>query len=78
MAYVGKGDGAALAAAGLTPADCDHLPDDRPVRIVAVGGAGNPCPCGGTHVRSTSELGRVTVRAIKVAKGKTTVKYAVE
>jgi cysteine desulfurase len=78
VAYVGKGDAGALVAAGLTPSDCDHLSDDRPVRIVAVGGAGNPCPCGGTHVRTTAELGRVTVRGLKVAKGKTTVKYAVE
>lgn len=39
------------------------------VRVVSVGGLG--CPCGGTHVRDTAELGAVKVEAIKV-KGKVT------
>ena len=49
------------------------LPPDRAqwgsgwVRVVTVGGQG--CPCGGTHVRDTKELGRVRVEAVKV-KGK--------
>jgi len=58
------------------------LPADRNlwgsgwVRVVCVGGLG--CPCGGTHVRDTKELGRVKVEGIKV-KGKVTrVSYTVE
>ena len=76
--YVHKSDSPSLAAAGLSSADCAHLPDDKPVRIVSVGGAENTCPCGGTHVGSAAELGSVTVRAIKVTKGKTSVKYTVQ
>ena len=58
------------------------LPADRNlwgtgwVRVVSVGGLG--CPCGGTHVRDTSELGKVKVEAVKT-KGKVTrVSYTVE
>ena len=49
------------------------LPSDRSlwgsgwVRVVCVGGLG--CPCGGTHVRDTQELGQVKVEGVKV-KGK--------
>jgi len=39
------------------------------VRVVCVGGQG--CPCGGTHVSDTKELGAVKVEAIK-SKGKVT------
>jgi len=39
------------------------------VRVVSVGGQG--CPCGGTHVNDTKELGGVKVEAIK-GKGKVT------
>ena len=58
------------------------LPADRNlwgtgwVRVVSVGRLG--CPCGGTHVRDTSELGKVKVEAVKT-KGKVTrVSYTVE
>ena len=45
------------------------------VRVVTVGGQG--CPCGGTHVLHTGELGKVKVEAIK-SKGKVTrVSYTV-
>ena len=77
VAYIDKGDARGLAGSGLTAEDCAHLPDGKPVRVVSVGGPDNPCPCGGTHVRSAQELGAVTVRAIKVAKGRTTVKYTI-
>ena len=39
------------------------------VRVVNVGGQG--CPCGGTHVRDTKELGAIKVEAVK-SKGKVT------
>ena len=46
------------------------------VRVVCVGGLG--CPCGGTHVRDTQELGKVKVEGVKV-KGKVTrISYTVE
>ena len=51
------------------------LPPDRAmwgtgwVRVVCVGGLG--CPCGGTHVRDTRELGKVQVKEVKT-KGKVT------
>ena len=46
------------------------------VRVVTVGELG--CPCGGTHIRDTSELIKVKVEGIKV-KGKVTrVSYTVE
>lgn len=77
VVLVSKEDAAALAEAGLAPADCAHLPDGAPVRVVAVGGANNTCPCGGTHVRHTGELRSLTVRSVKVAKGRTSVKYVV-
>ena len=58
------------------------LPADRAlwgkgwVRVVDVGGQG--CPCGGTHVKNTAELGKVKVEALK-SKGKVTrVSYTVE
>lgn len=46
------------------------------VRVVCVGGLG--CPCGGTHVRDTAELGKVVVTGLK-GKGKVTrVSYTIE
>jgi len=39
------------------------------VRVVTIGGQG--CPCGGTHVNDTSEIGSVKIEAIK-SKGKAT------
>ena len=39
---------------------------------------GLACPCGGTHVTSTSELGRVVVDGIKVKGKATRVSYHVE
>jgi Ser-tRNA(Ala) deacylase AlaX len=58
------------------------LPADRSlwgtgwVRVVCVGGLG--CPCGGTNVRDTQELGKVKVEGVKV-KGKVTrISYSLE
>ena len=65
-----------------TACPANALPPDRAmwgsgwVRVVCVGGQG--CPCGGTHVRDTRELGTVKVEAVKV-KGKVTrVSYSME
>jgi len=51
-----------------------YLPKDKPLRIVTIGGL-EPLPCGGTHVRSTSELGSLKVTRVKARKGNTKVSY---
>lgn len=64
---------------GLDPVtDFAHLPMDAPIRIVAIGEPTNTCPCGGTHVKSANEIGKLIVTKIKAAKGKTKVSYVVE
>jgi len=68
-------DAAALAAAGLVPGDVAHLPAGATVRIVSVGGACNTCPCGGTHVRSAGEIGRLVLTRVTSKKGKTKLSY---
>jgi Ser-tRNA(Ala) deacylase AlaX len=42
------------------------------VRIAVV--AGGPCPCGGTHVKSAVEIGKVEVTRIKATPKKRLVK----
>ena len=49
--------------------------DFAPVRVVRVAGGG--IPCGGTHLRSTGELGSITVTKCKVKKGVTKISYSV-
>ena len=34
------------------------------LRVVAVGGAGCACPCGGTHVTSTGQIGRLVLKKV--------------
>ena len=46
------------------------------VRVVDIGGLGS-YPCGGTHVKTLKELGRVVVRSIKRQKGISRVSYEV-
>lgn len=36
------------------------------------------CGCGGTHVKSTAEIGQITIRKIKSKKGMTRISYAVQ
>ena len=48
----------------------------RVVRIVGEGG--EVYPCGGTHVDTTEECGKTTVRKISRSKGTSRVSYAVE
>ena len=47
--------------------------DVAPVRVVYVAGGG--IPCGGTHVKSTGEIGKITVTKCKVKKGVTKISY---
>lgn len=55
--------------------DFDSYKDDEPIRVVTV--AGYPCPCGGTHVRSTSALKKRAwnLTGIKCKKGVVRIKY---
>ena len=49
---------------------------DIQVRVVGV--AGNlMCPCGGTHVQRSSELGKVNLVQLKSKKGNTKLYYNV-
>ncbi|KNC71565.1 hypothetical protein SARC_15895, partial [Sphaeroforma arctica JP610] len=43
------------------------------VRYVTV--AGTECPCGGTHVKSSAEIGGVEAYSVKTKKGMTKVYY---
>ena len=53
------------------------FPRDERVRVVGV--AGNLlCPCGGTHVSSSSQLRGVKITRVKSKKGATKVSYIVE
>ncbi|KAF2633360.1 alanyl-tRNA synthetase-like protein [Macroventuria anomochaeta] len=53
------------------------MDDDDGVRVVEIGDAGS-YPCGGTHVKTTKECGRVVIRNIKRQKGITKVSYEVQ
>ena len=53
--------------------DVAHFAEEAQVRLVSVGG--NVCPCGGTHVKSTGELGVVEVTKIKTKKNVTRISY---
>ncbi|KAK9768363.1 hypothetical protein K7432_001090 [Basidiobolus ranarum] len=48
--------------------------EENPMRYVTIGEL-TKSPCGGTHVRNISELGRVTIRKIKTSKGVTKISY---
>lgn len=48
----------------------------KPMRIMKVEGYQN-CPCGGTHVKEVSEIGKVEIRKIKAKKGKVKISYQV-
>ncbi|MFB6257979.1 MAG: alanyl-tRNA editing protein [Flavobacteriales bacterium] len=52
-------------------------PEGKPARVVRIGEF-PPIGCGGTHVKRTSEIGRIRVRKMKSKKGKTKVGYEVE
>jgi Ser-tRNA(Ala) deacylase AlaX len=51
--------------------------DENGVRVVEIGEAGS-YPCGGTHVATTKECGRIVIRNIKRQKGVTKVSYEVQ
>ena len=67
----------------LSPAEAQargvYAPPGKSARFVYFDGyESDGCGCGGTHVRSTAEIGKITIRKIKSKKGVTRVSYAVE
>ena len=52
-------------------------PEGKSARIVNFEGFPN-CGCGGTHVKSSSEIGQIIIRKIKSKKGITKISYSVE
>jgi len=54
----------------------DNIPEGKPIRVVLFGNFG--VPCGGTHVKSLSEIRKFTIRKIKQEKDKIKVSYEVE
>ncbi len=53
-----------------------ELPEDKPIRIVAVWDD-LYMPCGGTHVRNVSELKGLKITRVKSKKGITKISYAI-
>ena len=51
--------------------------ESGPVRVVCVGGP-TGCPCGGTHVRNTSEIGRIVMTKVKKVKQSMRFSYRTE
>jgi len=40
--------------------------------------AGSECPCGGTHVKDISHIGRILINKVKKKKGNIKVSYTLE
>lgn len=59
---------------GFTP---NYLPDGKPVRVITLSG-NKGCPCGGTHVENTKEIGNVHVTKITTKKGTIRVSYTLQ
>ncbi len=59
---------------------CQHIPENiptnKPARIVLYNDTFG-IPCGGTHVRSVSDIGQIIIRKIKAKKGIIKVSYSV-
>ncbi len=53
-----------------------HAPVGKDVRVVNFAGD-KGCGCGGTHVTSSGDIGKVTIRKISSKQGKTRVAYSV-
>lgn len=52
------------------------LPEGKPLRVMAIGN-NSPVPCGGTHIKSLSELGKVEITKMKKKKDRIKVSYSV-
>jgi len=66
---------------GLNPEEAVMLglkvPEGKNARVVSFGNF-PPFGCGGTHVNSTTEIEKITIRKIKSRKGRTRIAYSVE
>jgi len=49
----------------------------KPMRIMQVGGFAD-CPCGGTHIRNSAEIGTIKIRKITKKSGMIKISYLVE
>ncbi|MGE4351528.1 MAG: alanine--tRNA ligase-related protein [Bdellovibrionales bacterium] len=54
-----------------------NLPTDKPVRVVTMT-RNKGTPCGGTHVATTADIGKLTIRYVKNKRGSIKVAYEVE
>jgi len=61
----------APAIGGTIPS---YIPKDKPARVVTFEGSAG-CPCGGTHVRNTEEIGNLIITKIQTAKKNIQIKY---
>jgi misacylated tRNA(Ala) deacylase len=52
----------------------DYLPAGQPTRVIEVEGF-EACPCGGTHINSTTELVGIKITSLKNNKKNLRVKY---
>jgi Ser-tRNA(Ala) deacylase AlaX len=52
----------------------DYLPKDKPARVVTIA-LDKGCPCGGTHVKNTKDIGKVKIKKVTVKKGVTRFCY---
>ena len=70
-----------IEKADLTPEEAKEqgvwAPPGKLARVVNFEGFPS-CGCGGTHVNSASEIGKVIVRKIKSKKGITKIAYSIE
>ena len=73
----GGGDGAVrgLCSAALRGMAFPEFSPGRVLRLVAVGGAFNVCPCGGTHVKRASKLAQLVISKVTSKKGATKIQY---
>lgn len=67
-----------MDAGALATIDVQSFPADKQLRIVAVGGADNVCPCGGTHVKRVGALTGLRVIKVTSKKGVTKLSYEIK
>jgi Ser-tRNA(Ala) deacylase AlaX len=53
-----------------------NLPSNKPIRVVLYGDFG--VPCGGTHVKNLSDIGKLEITKVKSKKGITKIGYRVD
>jgi len=64
----------ASAVGGTVPS---YLPKDKPARVVTVEGSAG-CPCGGTHVTNTEEIGNLSITKLQTRKNTVQIKYTLK